>query len=95
MARVVFSLSFHLADACGITTCNGEQIITVKDNGLVSEWAFSLVVKRRVFNQANLTKLKGYYGLGHVRYPTAGSPDRNESQPFYTNYPFVSGSSSI
>lgn len=65
-------------DACGITTCNGEQIITVKDNGLVSE----------VFNQANLTKLKGYYGLGHVRYPTAGSPDRNESQPFYTNYPY-------
>ena len=72
-------------DACGITTCNGEQIITVKDNGLVSE----------VFNQANLTKLKGYYGLGHVRYPTAGSPDRNESQPFYTNYPSARGSSPI
>ena len=84
-----------LADACGITTCNGEQIITVKDNGLVSEWAFSRGVRCRVFNQANLTKLKGYYGLGHVRYPTAGSPDRNESQPFYTNYPFARGSSSI
>lgn len=66
MARVVFPPSLHLVDACGITTCNGEQIITVKDNGLVSEWAFSRGVRCRVFNQANLTKLKGYYGLGHV-----------------------------
>lgn len=33
--------------------------------------------------------MTGYYGLGHVRYPTAGSPDRNEAQPFYTNYPYL------
>ena len=65
-------------DACGITTCDGEQVRTVKDNGLVSE----------VFNQNNLAKLTGYYGIGHVRYPTAGSPDRNEAQPFFTNFPY-------
>ncbi|KAK8814935.1 amidophosphoribosyltransferase [Blastocystis sp. ATCC 50177/Nand II] len=65
-------------DACGITTCDGQQVRTVKDNGLVSE----------VFNQNNLAKLTGYYGIGHVRYPTAGSPDRNEAQPFFTNYPY-------
>ena len=44
----------------------------------------------RVFNNSNMVKLCGYYGLGHVRYPTAGSPDRNEAQPFYTNYPYPS-----
>ena len=30
--------SSHLfIDACGITTCDGQQVRTVKDNGLVSE----------------------------------------------------------
>lgn len=60
----------------------------MKDNGLVSEYDFDSLLMTRVFNQNNLTKLTGYYGLGHVRYPTAGSPDRNEAQPFYTNYPY-------
>ena len=53
----------------------------------MSELLILVCVDSRVFNQNNLTKLRGYYGLGHVRYPTAGSPDRNEAQPFYTNYP--------
>ena len=35
----------------------------------------------------DMEDLKGNIGIGHVRYPTAGSPDRNEAQPFYTNYP--------
>ena len=63
-------------------------MLTVKDNGLVSEWSFACGVTRRVFNQSNLSKLVGYYGIGHVRYPTAGSPDSKEAQPFYTNFPF-------
>lgn len=28
---------FSFSDACGITTCDGQQVRTVKDNGLVSE----------------------------------------------------------
>ena len=31
------SLLCLVVDACGITTCDGEQVRTVKDNGLVSE----------------------------------------------------------
>lgn len=55
---------------------------------MVSELLILVLFDFRVFNQNNLIKLRGYYGLGHVRYPTAGSPDRNEAQPFYTNYPY-------
>lgn len=48
-----------------------------KDNGLV----------RDVFQQHHMTELRGNVGLGHVRYPTAGSSSCAEAQPLYTNYP--------
>ena len=54
-----------------------------------SRWVGGLTC--RVFNQNNLSKLVGYYGIGHVRYPTAGSPDSKEAQPFYTNFPYDRG----
>jgi amidophosphoribosyltransferase len=35
-----------------------------------------------------MEQLKGNIGIGHVRYPTAGTSNKEEAQPFSTNYPF-------
>jgi len=34
-----------------------------------------------------MIELRGNVGIGHVRYPTAGSSSCAEAQPLYTNYP--------
>ena len=49
-----------------------------KDNGLV----------RDVFNEESIVRLKGNIGIGHTRYPTAGSYNYEEAQPFYVNSPY-------
>lgn len=65
-------------DAAGIMTCSGKKVFLRKDNGLV----------RDVFHTRHMLQLKGNMGIGHVRYPTAGSDSRSEAQPFYVNSPF-------
>jgi amidophosphoribosyltransferase len=65
-------------DAAGIATCHDDRLELVKNNGLVSD----------VFKSESAKKLQGNYGIGHVRYPTAGSSNYEESQPFYVNSPF-------
>lgn len=35
-----------------------------------------------------MTELRGNVGIGHCRYPTAGSSSCAEAQPLYTNYPY-------
>lgn len=66
-------------DAAGIATCNGDGKITIeKNSGLV----------REVFDESNINKLEGNMGIAHVRYPTSGSKNVNEAQPFYTNCPY-------
>jgi amidophosphoribosyltransferase len=49
-----------------------------KNNGLVND----------VFTEKHMTRLRGNIGIGHVRYPTAGTLSLNEAQPFYVNSPF-------
>ncbi len=65
-------------DAAGIATLEGHRIHLYKGNGLV----------RDVFPPSELKKLQGNAGIGHVRYPTAGSDKLDEAQPFYVNSPY-------
>jgi len=65
-------------DAAGIVTCEGNKLHLRKDNGLA----------RDVFRTNHMIKLRGNMGIGHVRYPTAGSSSSAEAQPFYVNSPY-------
>ncbi|MBA64480.1 MAG: amidophosphoribosyltransferase [Candidatus Marinimicrobia bacterium] len=65
-------------DAAGIATIDESKMHLYKNTGLVTE------VFKSKKSKINLT---GKLGIGHVRYPTAGSNDVNDSQPFYTANP--------
>ncbi len=64
-------------DSAGIMTFE-DHFHLKKGNGLV----------RDVFHTKNMLRLRGNIGIGHVRYPTAGSHDAAEAQPFYVSSPF-------
>ena len=66
-------------DAAGIATCDEDgRFFLHKDNGLV----------RDVFDEREMRRLIGCFGIGHVRYPTAGTSSAAEAQPLYVNSPY-------
>jgi len=65
-------------DAAGIMTSDNGKLNLRKDNGLIKD----------VFRTRHMRRLTGQMGIGHVRYPTAGSSSPALAQPFYVNSPY-------
>ncbi|MEO0676662.1 MAG: amidophosphoribosyltransferase [Pseudomonadota bacterium] len=65
-------------DASGMVTFDGEFFRERKANGLVKD----------VFSSEDAELLRGRIGIGHCRYPTAGSLSASEAQPFFVNAPY-------
>jgi amidophosphoribosyltransferase len=65
-------------DAAGMVTSDGKRLYIRRKNGLVTD----------VFREEHMCRLLGNMGVGHLRYPTAGSSSNSEAQPFYVNSPY-------
>ena len=66
-------------DAAGISVCDQEDKLSKRK---------SMGYVRDVFQQRHMEKLIGNYGVGHVRYPTAGGNGKEFAQPMYVNSPY-------
>ncbi|RQG92699.1 amidophosphoribosyltransferase [Natrarchaeobius halalkaliphilus] len=76
----LYALQHRGQESAGIITHDGFQQHSHVEMGLVGE----------VFDESDLDVLNGTAGIGHVRYPTAGSVDSSCAQPFSVS--FKSGS---
>ena len=66
-------------DAAGMVVCEPSgKLNSRKSMGYV----------RDVFRQRHMSALSGKYGIGHVRYPTAGGAGKEFAQPMYVNTPY-------
>jgi len=65
-------------DAAGIVTEADGELHQCKGEGLA----------RDVFRRSHMIRLVGNVGIGHVRYPTAGSSGPALAQPLYVNSPY-------
>ena len=66
-------------DAAGMVVCDHEDKLNSRK---------SMGYVRDVFQQKHMDKLIGNYGIGHVRYPTAGGNGKEFAQPMYVNSPY-------
>ncbi|WP_254534949.1 amidophosphoribosyltransferase [Halomarina litorea] len=76
----LYALQHRGQESAGIVTHDGFQQYDHVGMGLVGD----------AFDEADLDGLRGSVGIGHVRYPTAGSVDASCAQPFSVS--FKSGS---
>jgi len=75
--RALLALQHRGQDSAGIACFDKVRINLKKGVGLVSD----------VFTDSNLSLLKGKAAIGHVRYATAGSTPKLDSQPFVVDIP--------
>jgi len=72
----LYALQHRGQESCGIAVNDDGTIVYHKDMGLVPE----------VFNDTMLKHLKGTIAVGHVRYSTTGSSQRENAQPLVSKY---------
>ncbi len=73
----LFALQHRGQESCGIVVNRNGVFTGYKDTGLVND----------VFTPAVMNRLgKGKIAVGHVRYGTTGSNDRNNAQPIVVNH---------
>jgi amidophosphoribosyltransferase len=81
VARVTFfglyALQHRGQESAGIATTDGNGIKVRKDMGLVSQ----------VFQEEDLSHLRGFAAAGHTRYSTTGSSRVENAQPFLVSGP--------
>jgi amidophosphoribosyltransferase len=68
----MLALQHRGQSSAGITVLNDETLRTISDVGFVKD----------IYDENTLHSLNGTFGIGHVRYPTAGSELTEGIQPF-------------
>ena len=69
----LYALQHRGQESAGIAVTAGNEILVIKDMGLVSQ----------VFNENSFSSLQGDCAIGHVRYSTTGSSFWENAQPLY------------
>jgi len=69
----LYALQHRGQESAGMAVSDGDDLVIVKDMGLVSN----------VFNEYNLAGLQGSTAIGHTRYSTTGTSTWHNAQPVY------------
>ncbi|MBI3590098.1 MAG: amidophosphoribosyltransferase [Candidatus Melainabacteria bacterium] len=72
----LYALQHRGQESCGIATFDNSNVFIHKDVGMVSQ----------VFDEKNLSKLKGDIVVGHTRYSTTGSNNVCNAQPVLVSH---------